>query len=390
MKKTTFFGTIRKTAEILAGLLGLAMWSVWLIGIVLTAWNCSGVHWTAVGNSTFGSDNINSIAYGGGKFIAGGTSGKMAYSTDGTTWTAVGDSTFGGGKINSITYGSGTFVAVGNDGKIATSSDYVLTWAAVGDSAFGSGNIYGIAYGSGMFVAVGNDSKITTSSDNGVTWTAVGDSTFGGGHINRIAYGGGTFVVVGNDGKIATSSDYGLTWTVVGNSAFGSGNIYGIAYGGGRFVAVGNDGKIATSSNNGLTWTAVKDSKLWYPDIIDWGFFKFDNGMKASKLSDINSQFIVYGGGRFVASGADGKMAYSKDGVRWTAVRDSTFVGKYVVKAAFALSISASRNANIRARTYSVPIYNIGNSGNINDIAYGGGKFVACGTFGTIAYWSYP
>jgi hypothetical protein len=36
--------------------------------------------WTAVTDSTFGSSEINGIAYGGGKFVAVGEDGKMAYS----------------------------------------------------------------------------------------------------------------------------------------------------------------------------------------------------------------------------------------------------------------------------------------------------------------------
>jgi hypothetical protein len=34
---------------------------------------------------------------------------------------------------------------------------------------------------------------------------------------------------------------------------------------------------------------------------------------------------ISYGNGKFVAVGDYGKMAYSADGVNWTAVADSTF-----------------------------------------------------------------
>jgi hypothetical protein len=36
--------------------------------------------WTAVVDTKFGSADINGIAYGGGKFVAVGDSGKAAYS----------------------------------------------------------------------------------------------------------------------------------------------------------------------------------------------------------------------------------------------------------------------------------------------------------------------
>jgi hypothetical protein len=90
--------------------------------------------WTAVTvtDSTFGSTHITAIAYGltadgGGKFVAVGGSGKMAYSSNGTSWTLVGDSQFGSSDINGIAYGgtagSEKFVAVGTSGRMAFSPD---------------------------------------------------------------------------------------------------------------------------------------------------------------------------------------------------------------------------------------------------------------------------
>jgi hypothetical protein len=82
------------------------------------AYSSNGITWTVVSDSTFGTTLITGIAYGGGKFVAGGGGGKMAFSTDGLTWTAVSDSTFTG-AINDIAYGGGRFVAVGANGKMA-------------------------------------------------------------------------------------------------------------------------------------------------------------------------------------------------------------------------------------------------------------------------------
>ena len=52
---------------------------------------------------------------------------------------------------------------------------------------------------------------------------------------------------VGDFGKMADSSD-GINWTPITTTTFGTtmnDSIYGIAYGGGRFVAVGSGGKMA-------------------------------------------------------------------------------------------------------------------------------------------------
>ncbi|GAB6393670.1 MAG: fibronectin type III domain-containing protein [Treponematales bacterium] len=47
----------------------------------------TGVTWTAVADTKFDGtgDIIYGIAYGGGKFVAGGYEGKAAYSVDGVT-----------------------------------------------------------------------------------------------------------------------------------------------------------------------------------------------------------------------------------------------------------------------------------------------------------------
>jgi hypothetical protein len=107
-------------------------------------------------------DNAFVTTYANGRFVVGGSYGKMAYSADGITWTAVADTKFGSGSMNTIraiTYGNGRFVIGGYDGKAAYSADGI-TWTLVSDSKFGTSRIYGITYANGRFVAVGTDGKI--------------------------------------------------------------------------------------------------------------------------------------------------------------------------------------------------------------------------------------
>ena len=298
-------------------------------------------------NFSASSDTIYGIAYGGGRFVAGGT-GKMAYSSDGVTWTALAaeNHTFNSSKdqVIAIAYGNGTFVVVGrntdnpnnsNTGKMAFSTNTGITWTAVADNTFNTiaptASIQSVAHNgitgpNSRFVAGGNVGKMAYSSD-GVTWTAVTSSPFGQSNIICIAYGNNGWVAGGNDGKMATSTD-GIAWTVVDDSTFGTFSIQCIAYGGGRFIAVGANGKMATSTD-GTTWTVV--------DTIT-----FDS-------SQINA--IAYGGGKFVAGGNDGKMATSTDGITWTAMTGSPF-GTSAVQC----------------------------------IVYGDGKFIAGGGSGKIAY----
>jgi hypothetical protein len=72
--------------------------------------NNGDIYWSTVANSTFGSNNINGIACGNGRWVSGGANGKMAYFADGINWTAVSNSTF---ASSGVTYGDGKWIAVG-------------------------------------------------------------------------------------------------------------------------------------------------------------------------------------------------------------------------------------------------------------------------------------
>lgn len=78
--------------------------------------------------------------------------------------------------------------------------------------------------------------------------------------------------------------------------------VYGVAYGGGKFVATGLDGRVAVSSN-GTTWTRSQP----FPSNADYT--------------------VGYGNGIFVAGIVSGNTArdwyYSSDGTSWTAATNS-------------------------------------------------------------------
>ncbi|GHV93276.1 hypothetical protein AGMMS50268_37790 [Spirochaetia bacterium] len=74
------------------------------------AYSVDGLTWTPVSQTIFDRDHpIRDIAYGGGKFVAGGlgwNGKKAAYSSDGITWTAVPDTLFDV-YIYGVGYGKG-------------------------------------------------------------------------------------------------------------------------------------------------------------------------------------------------------------------------------------------------------------------------------------------
>jgi hypothetical protein len=295
------------------------------------------------GDTTFGNSVIYAVSYGGGRFVAGGSNGKIAWSANGIQWTAVEDSPLS--SIQSIAYDGGKYVA-GSFGEMAWSTDGIQ-WTAVENYPFESLTTSGIAYGDGKYVAVssgGNWGNMAWSTD-GIYWTVIshgstsepGDTTFGSSGIYTVSYGDGRFVAAGASGKMAWSTD-GIHWTAIrpgsatypGDTTFGSSAIYAVSYGGRWFVAVGADGKMAWSSN-GIHWTAISP-----------GDTTFGN-------SSIRA--VCYGGRAFVAAGYDGKMAWSSNGTNWVAVNDSSF-GTSV----------------------------------IYGVAYGDGTFVAVGAAGKAAY----
>ena len=337
--------------------------------------NTGSMNWTAVTDSIFRDDinpdttsqSINAIAWGNGKFVAGGSRGTIAYSTDGIKWTADDEL---GNSINGIAWGNDKFVAVGSyghghanstgtfieNGTMVYSADGI-TWTAVADSTFnethrGPGeyddryNIYAIAWGNDKFVAGGANNNLAYSMD-GITWTAVTNGGFEGfEEITTIAWGNGKFVAGGAQGTIAYSTD-GVNWTAVLEStfkipledegAFITNPVNAIAWGNGKFVAGGikyDGGKSIAYSTDGVNWTVA--------NVEDYNYFSA----------------IAWGGNRFVAAGGrsswEGGAAYSTDGVNWT-INLKTDEGSYIVNYA-------------------------------KCITWGNGKFVVGGYLGKIAY----
>ena len=312
------------------------------------------VTWTKVASNPFPTnDRINGVAYGADKFVAVGNASNIAYSTDGVTWTAVTTSPFGTDDIVGVTYGDSKFVAVGAS-KAATSPDGE-TWTIVSPAP--GGNVTGIAFGDGVFMGVGPNGGMRYSADFSAVWTTVSGLTgtngiFGNSNsINAVAYGGGKFFAGGQNGRSAlvtydattetgtsavSNIDAAFTSTQFKTSQFTvAKTVQSATYGGGKFVAVGFEGNIAYSTD-GVTWTKATPPGT------------FGTGQQTQ-----NIMAVAYGGGKFIVGTGytNGKMATSADGVTWTAVTDSAF------------------GAN-----------------GIHGFAYGAKKFVAVGTNGTIAY----
>ena len=152
----------------------------------------------------FGETNLQTAAFGDGKWLVAGTNGQISITTNLDDWTAV-SSGFSLTSINSVVYANNLWVAVGNSGKIRTSSN-ATSWTSR-TSNFGSTNINSVAFGNSLWIAAGDAGKLSTSTD-GTSWTA--RTTNFGSNIYEVAYGN-RWVIVGDRLHVQSSTN-GSSW----------------------------------------------------------------------------------------------------------------------------------------------------------------------------------
>jgi len=157
------------------------------------AYSANGIDWSRAPNNPFGrvtesfittTGSIYDYAWGNGKFVAVGFSkrsfsggsfpneGKIAFSSDAVNW-GVADGTFDTDLLRAVAWGNGRFVAGGGNGRIVYSTDGE-NWTAAANSTFGdTSSICDIVWGNGKFVAGGGTGGKMAYSTDGVTWTAI-------------------------------------------------------------------------------------------------------------------------------------------------------------------------------------------------------------------------
>ena len=270
--------------------IGTAMW------VALTAATSSnsilyspdGVSWyPSNGSFDFGGGGVT---YAAGKWVAvgGSVTKTIQYSTDGINWNDTSGSSFtgtgGGGYGLSVAYGGGTWVAVGTSDisgltTILWSPDGI-TWqdgsgGYFGISIFSFSNGTGVAYGTDgsgepLWVAVGTadvSGRTILHSADGRTWVdAIGANFTDIGY--SVAYGGGKWVATGyydGSGHTLLWSDDGTYWNDASGVQILDVNngipISGIDYGADNsgiplWVATGHglNGHTILNSRDGMNW----------------------------------------------------------------------------------------------------------------------------------------
>jgi hypothetical protein len=261
---------------------------------------------------------LDSIAYGGGVYVAvgqGGPAGSVGpgpwieTSTDGINWTPRDPGYSGGATLTTVVYGSQGFLAT--DGITCIHSTDGSTWKVVKPGVSAQAAISSVGWDGSRYLVYGFNSTgqaggpVKVSLD-GVTFSDYGTITPSGGDPESIVKVGGTYYAAWDNsaaGILASSSD-GLAWTVNPFNPSGNSGINDLISAGGIFVGVGVTNFIAESPD-GSTWSDVSPT-----GITSNGFF----------------DQVAYNGTAYVAVG-QGLVYSSSNGTTWTSRSLSSVLG---------------------------------------------------------------
>ncbi len=268
------------------------------------------------------------ISFGSGVFASTwgwGKGNSIRRSEDGAAWEKVTTNT----QFSGVGFAGDRFVAISGTPQVST--DQAKTWAAVAPTGF-KGHIRSTGaseFGGGRFIAAGSENGASVGevmlSADGKTWTRPKSLPTQCGLAvswNSIASSKTVSVIVSDDGTLCRSEDGGDTWTkhTLGGTFGGT-----VVHDGTRFFAYGKDpaGKaVAFESVDGKTWSS-KPLTLVRPD-----------GSKG--VPSLGA--VSVGDGRFVAVNGGWDQWYEKqvfhrsdDGVAWTQLPASAFVGSHPI-----------------------------------------------------------
>ncbi len=233
-----------------------------------------------------------------------------------------------GDYFNTVAYGGGLYIAAGDDGVLYMSGDGAHWTAQSGP--LGMGDHYSaLYYAGGKFLAVGADASgnthVSTSTD-GIHWTDTVLSLPAGASADQIGYGNGIWILTGS---IAETSNDGITW--VAHPIASDYKFSDAVYAHGVFIVIGtgtnsNTQAVFYSQDNGQTWTEslkLTESITTSPGVIE------TTGLFVGNLVSNGSEFILLGYDTVLNNPPDvnGLIYTSPDGVNWTKQPDAPIYG---------------------------------------------------------------
>ena len=202
------------------------------------------------------SSNFYALHYLNNNFLSGHQNAQLQVSTDAIHWlvrTSAGDTTK---DIQSFAYGAGKYVFGNGGGQIVTSTDTIhWTKRTIGRITT---NIRGLTYGSSQYVAAGDQARISTSTD-AIHWTTRTAGLSSTVNFGEVVYSGGLYHIVQHSGPRIISSTDAIHWTLrtsnTSSNFFSSGSVGMVTNGTGEYIAGGSNGLISYLSYTSGTTT---------------------------------------------------------------------------------------------------------------------------------------
>ena len=276
---------------------------IFFASILLPQSTNAQLQWTVVAPAPT-SNNLTSVAYGNGQYVAVGNSGTILTLSDGTAWTLQTWSCDTGTRfipgLSSVTYGNGRYAAVGAITRITKyepgptyyyynypmSSSDGITW--VGQAILSMTTLGFVTYSNGTFTSFASDAPVLIQSADGLSWAYYS----GLGSCNWFTYQNGHYVFVSGSGSINVNRFLNNLSGIAVRFSGTTRKLKYIIYSAGQFVVVGDSGTILTSPDDSI-WTIRP------------------TGINA------NLKSVTYGNGQYVTVGASGTILNSPDGISW-------------------------------------------------------------------------
>ncbi len=232
------------------------------------------------------------VAHGNGRFVVLGDVGSRV-SVDGREWSTWPLSH----NARALAFGAGRFVAGGFNGHYSWSADGE-TWSSARLES-PPVNILALAYGNGTFVLLENGGRLRTSSD-GIDWTIRDTLT----EVNRLTFAHDRFFATGMGGNFSglmlTSGD-GVTWQEVPSVAAATPgiNLSGVARAGEKWLAFG---EVLFPQFGGVNGVLLES-----PDLVEW------TPVPVPTSNPLFAARPVFGG--VLVAGARDTLLFSPDGI---------------------------------------------------------------------------
>ena len=320
--------------------------------------SADGIAWSQL--PALGQNNLLGYLEGNGRKILVGSLGFLALSTDGITWRTTTLPT--AAPVQASAFGAGLFVisttysdAPTGRAKIFTSPDgdvwterYSSTTAALNS----------LTYGNGTFALFTGDGVLR--SPDGITWTSVPAPSTGG----SIRFVNGQFFIPSSSFSDLHVSTDALTWTT---RSYGATGAREITYANNHYLLTGDGGLLLTSPD-ATTWTRRSTGTT--------------NALRRAAYA--NNTWVVIGNQDFPAT----LLTSTDSGATWTKRTTSiTFDDlRSLASDGTASIIGVGKNGTIVRSTNGTSWATVtsGISDELEDAAYGAGRYIVTGANGRI------